>query len=147
MNDTNTPTDRGAAVALSITHENPDENGIAKNGFIDATVPEQNKGDASTNKPNPKGPGLQFPFKLMEILKMAEETGKDHIISWLPEGRGFKVHNKEAFCEHIMPLYFSSNKYKTFQRSLNLWGFESVSKGPCRGACYHEFFVKGHPEL
>ena len=46
-----------------------------------------------------------------------------------------------------MPGYFASQKYKTFQRSLNLWGFESVSKGPERGACYHQYFVKGHPEL
>lgn len=104
----------------------------------------------SVNKSGPKGPGgqnLQFPFKLHEMLKMADRNGKSHIVSWMPEGRGFKVHNKEAFCEHIMPLYFSSNKYKTFQRSLNLWGFESVSKGPNRGACYHEFFIKDRPDL
>ena len=60
---------------------------------------------------------------------------------------GFKVHIKELFCQEIMPGYFASQKYKTFQRSLNLWGFESVAKGPDRGACYHQYFVKGHPEL
>jgi hypothetical protein len=81
------------------------------------------------------------------MLRMAEEQGKEDTISWLPEGRGFKVHKKEEFCETIMPVYFSSKKYKTFQRSLNLWGFESISKGPNRGACFHEFFVKGQPQL
>ncbi|KAG7342585.1 HSF-type DNA-binding protein [Nitzschia inconspicua] len=104
-------------------------------------------GSTMSTAKNSGGHSLQFPFKLHDMLQMAEETGKDHIVSWMPEGRGFKVHNKEAFCEHIMPVYFSSNKYKTFQRSLNLWGFESVSKGPNRGACYHESFVKGQPEL
>jgi len=90
---------------------------------------------------------LQFPWKLHEMLHLAETNGKTNIISWLPGGNGFKVHNKELFCEEIMPGYFASQKYKTFQRSLNLWGFESVAKGPDRGACYHQYFVKGHPEL
>jgi hypothetical protein len=147
MNDTDIPTEGGAAVSISVHQADPTDNATTKNAFIDTIVARQSKGDATTNTRAPKGPGLQFPFKLVEILKMAEETGQEHIISWLPEGRGFKVHNKEAFCEHIMPLYFSSNKFKTFQRSLNLWGFESVSKGPCRGACYHECFIKGYPEL
>ena len=90
---------------------------------------------------------LQFPWKLHEMLHLAEKNGKTSIISWLPGGNGFKVHNKEKFCAEIMPGYFASQKYKTFQRSLNLWGFESVAKGPDRGACYHQYFVKGHPEL
>jgi len=90
---------------------------------------------------------LQFPWKLHEMLHLAEKNSKTCIISWLPGGNGFKVHNKEKFCAEIMPGYFASQKYKTFQRSLNLWGFESVAKGPDRGACYHQYFVKGHPEL
>lgn len=46
-----------------------------------------------------------------------------------------------------MPHYFASNKYKTWQRSLNLWGFESVVRGPDKGACHHRSFVRGHPDL
>ncbi len=96
---------------------------------------------------NGGGQLLQFPWKLHEMLHLAEKNGKTAIISWLPGGNGFKVHDKENFCSEIMPGYFASQKYKTFQRSLNLWGFESVAKGPDRGACYHQYFVKGHPEL
>ena len=96
---------------------------------------------------NGGGQLLQFPWKLHEMLHLAENNGKTAIISWLPGGNGFKVHDKEKFCLEIMPGYFASQKYKTFQRSLNLWGFESVAKGPDRGACYHQYFVKGHPEL
>ena len=99
------------------------------------------------------GPGvvggqlLQFPWKLHQMLRLAEQNCQSDIISWLPGGNGFKVYKKDRFCAEIMPGYFASQKYKTFQRSLNLWGFESVAKGPSRGACYHQFFVKGHPEL
>lgn len=147
MEDPDTAVADGAAPAVA--------DGAAPPNEIPETAPPKavpaDSNNSSINKTaGPKGaggPNLQFPFKLHEMLKMADRNDKSHIVSWMPEGRGFKVHNKEAFCEHIMPLYFSSNKYKTFQRSLNLWGFESVSKGPNRGACYHEFFIKDRPDL
>ena len=90
---------------------------------------------------------LQFPWKLHRLLEEAELTGDDRVISWLPGSKAFKVHDREEFARRIMPVYFTSAKYKTFQRSLNLWGFESVPKGPDRGACYHKYFVRGNPNL
>jgi hypothetical protein len=90
--------------------------------------------------------GMHFPWKLHELL---EETGKINsgVVSWLPGGKAFKVHKKENFCNELMPAFFNSSKYKTFQRSLNLWGFKSVSRGPDKGACYHQFFVRGNADL
>jgi hypothetical protein len=90
--------------------------------------------------------GMHFPWKLHELL---EKTGKGHssVVSWLPGGKAFKVHKKENFCDELMPAFFHSSKYKTFQRSLNLWGFKSVSRGPDKGACYHQFFVRGNVDL
>ncbi|CAJ1959862.1 unnamed protein product [Cylindrotheca closterium] len=90
---------------------------------------------------------LQFPWKLHRLLEEAELSGDSTIVSWLPGNKAFKVHNRQEFANRIMPAYFSSAKYKTFQRSLNLWGFESVSKGRDKGACFHKFFVRGHPSL
>ena len=49
------------------------------------------------------------------MLALAERLGKDDVISWLPGGKGFRVHKKEEFCETIMPNFFASSKYKTFQ--------------------------------
>jgi len=91
--------------------------------------------------------GIQFPWKLHELLEQADKSGNDAIISWLPGGKAFKVHKKEEFCNQVMPAFFNSSKYKTFQRSLNLWGFESVVRGPDKGACYHRFFLRGQPDL
>jgi len=90
---------------------------------------------------------LQFPWKLHRLLEEAELSGDSEIVSWLPGNKAFKVHNRQEFANRIMPAYFSSAKYKTFQRSLNLWGFESISKGRDKGSCFHKFFVRGHPNL
>ena len=41
-----------------------------------------------------------------------------------------------------VPHYFRQTKYKSFQRQLNLWGFERVSKGLEKGCYFHPCFLK-----
>jgi hypothetical protein len=90
---------------------------------------------------------VQFPWRLHELLTEAESNGNDVIVSWIPgTNNAFKVHNKEKFTNEILPAYFSATKYKSFQRNLNLWGFESMTDGPNRGACHHPIFVRGDRE-
>eukprot|EP00539_Tryblionella_compressa_P007742 CAMPEP_0178772306 /NCGR_PEP_ID=MMETSP0744-20121128/22477_1 /TAXON_ID=913974 /ORGANISM="Nitzschia punctata, Strain CCMP561" /LENGTH=370 /DNA_ID=CAMNT_0020428985 /DNA_START=9 /DNA_END=1120 /DNA_ORIENTATION=+ len=84
-----------------------------------------------------------FPYKLHTILDDASGAGFDDIISWTPDGNSFKVFSKARFEEVVMGRYFESNKYKTFQRNLNLWGFQV---GPNK-EIKNEFFVRGQPEL
>jgi hypothetical protein len=92
-------------------------------------------------------PGLRFPWKLHQLLTESESNGNQAIVSWLPSGKSFKVFNKSRFSAEVMPAYFNSTKYKSFQRSLNVWGFECVSQGPDKGAMYQRFFERGNPEL
>ena len=139
------PASRTAAPATSKNCNIP--NNAPTIGAGTATATAMNGTTRGSGNGGGGGQLLQFPWKLHEMLHLAEKNRKTDVISWLPGGNGFKVHNKIQFCSEIMPGYFASQKYKTFQRSLNLWGFESVAKGPERGACYHQYFVKGHPEL
>lgn len=90
---------------------------------------------------------MQFPWKLHQLLEECERNGDAHVISWLPDGKAFKVHERQEFSNRIMPIYFNSAKQKTFQRSLNLWGFEKITAGPSKGACYHSYFIRGQPDL
>lgn len=87
-----------------------------------------------------------FPYRLYEMLEECEKQGKSHIVSWLPDGKAFKVHQVPEFVATILPAYFRQSKYKSYQRQLNLWGFERVTtNGPEKGAYYHASFLKGHP--
>ena len=91
---------------------------------------------------------MTFPCKLHLMLQQAEEESATvGAISWMPDGRSFKIHNKEKFCKMLMPNFFQASKYKSFQRNLNLWGFETVSKGPSKGICSHPLFARGKPLL
>lgn len=87
-----------------------------------------------------------FPWKLHEMLQNSNKDNKEGVVSWLPDGKAFKVHNVPDFVKAILPLYFKQTKYKSFQRQLNLWGFERLTNGPMKGAYFHPNFLRDHPE-
>jgi hypothetical protein len=91
-------------------------------------------------------PAVLFPWKLHEMLQNSLSESKDNVVSWLPEGRAFKVHNVPVFVHDILPQYFKQTKYKSFQRQLNLWGFERLTSGPMKGAYFHPSFLRDHPD-
>lgn len=83
-----------------------------------------------------------FPYRLYEMLQLVERDGLDHIISWQPHGRCFAVHNPEEFAA-ILPRYFKLSKIASFQRQLNLYGFQRLTLGLDRGGYYNECFLRG----
>ena len=93
------------------------------------------------------GTKVDFPVKLHFLLVDVEQRGECDIVSWLPQGHAFKVHDKVKFVNQIIPRYFHSTKFKSFQRSLNLWGFESIRSGPDKGATFHRLFVRDQLKL
>jgi hypothetical protein len=87
-----------------------------------------------------------FPTKLQEMLERVEEDGNSHIISWQPHGRCFVVHKLELF-KTILPHYFKLSKIASFQRQLNLYGFQRITRGPDKGGYYHELFLRNRAFL
>lgn len=83
-----------------------------------------------------------FPFKLHRMLTEAEEQGNDSVLSFLPGGKGFAIHEPRSFVSDIMPQYFTTNRMSSFQRQLNLYGFRRVTDGPNKGAYFHESFSR-----
>jgi hypothetical protein len=88
-----------------------------------------------------------FQEKLQRMLKDTEEEGLTNIVSFLPHGRAFRVHDVDRFVKEIMPRYFNQSKWSSFTRQLNLWGFLRITTGPDVGGFYHELFLKGRPNL
>jgi hypothetical protein len=89
---------------------------------------------------------MKLPDKLHLLLEYAEHDGKTNIISWMPGNISFKVHDKKTFVDTLMPRFFQTSNYKSFQRNLNLWGFETVSKGSQKGVRSHPLFVRDNPQ-
>ena len=96
----------------------------------------------STSRP----PFTPFPVKLYRMLEDARRQGQEHIVSWLPDGESFQVHNPTRFVEEVLPLHFNQKKYKSFQRQLNFYGFLRVTSGPLEGSYGHPNFIQGDEE-
>jgi hypothetical protein len=107
---------------------------------------------------------VQFPLKLHHILEYCRKVGLEDVMSWDTTGKSFQIYNKARFEDEVMPRFFDTNKFKSFQRSLNLWGFYIRNRGNKRvsnegtnvtsqpnqeqgGVCYHRYFVRGRPDL
>lgn len=89
-----------------------------------------------------------FPRKLHELLNTVHEEGLEWIVSWSPQGNGFKVHKVKEFVSDILPRFFMrQTKYKSFQRQLNIWDFDRITKGPLIGSYVHSKFLRGNPSL
>jgi hypothetical protein len=91
----------------------------------------------------PPRPAPLFPEILYEIISDPENF---LIISWLPHGKGFSIHDKHRFATEILPRYFEGTQYSSFTRRLKRWNFERVPRGPEMGAYYNKCFQRGEPE-
>lgn len=87
-----------------------------------------------------------FPVKLYEMLDRVDTEGYRHIISWQPHGRCFVVHDAGAF-KPLLPNYFKLRKIASFQRQLNLYGFQRLTVGLDKGGYYNELFLRNRPDL
>jgi len=88
-----------------------------------------------------------FPVKLHGMLDRIEADGLAHVVSWQPHGRCFVVHKTKEFVNHVMPKYFKQTKMASFQRQLNLYGFNRLTGGIDKGGYYHELFLRGKVSL
>lgn len=84
-----------------------------------------------------------FPKTLKYILSQPTLTS---IVSWLPHGRSFLVHNAKKMESEVLPRFFKQTKIKSFLRQLNKWGFKRITakKGVDEGSYYHEYFLRGN---
>lgn len=104
--------------------------------------------DPKTIKHKAKGGVITpFPVKLHSMLDMIEADGLAHVVSWQPHGRCFVVHKTKEFVNHVMPKYFKQSKMASFQRQLNLYGFNRLTGGIDKGGYYHELFLRGKVSL
>ena len=68
------------------------------------------------------------------------------IISWLPDGSGFTIHDKKRFEVEVLPVYFlKQSKYTSFTRRMNRWGFTIQLHGHKSASYFHPMFIRGVP--
>jgi hypothetical protein len=87
-----------------------------------------------------KATSTPFLIKLWTILA---EPGFSHAISWNRDNRGFTIHDNDALETDVLPSYFRSTQFSSFQRQLNYFAFRKVGK---KGYA-HALFDRSLPQL
>ncbi len=64
-----------------------------------------------------------FPEKLHRMLEYADEEGLCDVVSWLLDGRAFKIHDADAFMSRVAGHFFRATKLRSVHRQFLLWGF------------------------
>jgi hypothetical protein len=121
-------------VHIVVQHHYHDHSGIGTEGYKQQQHPARG------------GVVTPFPLKLHDMLRHLEVDGLSHIISWQPHGRCFVVHKPREFVT-LLPKYFKLSKLASFQRQLNLYGFQRLTRGRDRAGYYHELFLRAKPFL
>jgi len=90
---------------------------------------------------------VPFPYRLHEMLSNVDAKHDSSVVSWLPDGKHFKVHDPRRFVECVIPSAFKQKSLKSFQRQLHLYGFQRVHEGVDKGAYYHDKFRRDDRDL
>lgn len=72
-----------------------------------------------------RGVPQQFPRNLYDMLEsesklIKEDANHPKIISWSESGKAFKIYDVAEFSLSVLPRYFRTKKFSSFQRNLNL---------------------------
>jgi len=72
-----------------------------------------------------RGVPQQFPRRLYEMLeqetKLAQSDAHHRVvIAWSSSGKAFRIIDVTHFADVILPRYFRTKKFSSFQRNLNL---------------------------
>jgi hypothetical protein len=83
-----------------------------------------------------------FPLQLYDVLTKADEDPSlKSIVSWLPDGRSFRVHNEKRM-DGVLQQYFKGIKISSFTRQLQIYGFARY-----KGVCTHVLLQRGERHL
>lgn len=61
-----------------------------------------------------------------EYISMVNDPESDDLICWSDDGASFFVNRQEDFARKVLPRFFKHNKFSSFVRQLNMYGFHKV---------------------
>ena len=96
---------------------------------------------------------------LTDIHSFLDESNNTDLIRWSDDGNSFIVLDEDEFANTLIPELFKSNKYASFVRQLNMYGFHkkvglsdnsmraSEKKNKSPSEFYNPYFKRGRPDL
>ncbi|KAH7320995.1 hypothetical protein B0I35DRAFT_204285 [Stachybotrys elegans] len=114
---------------------------------------------AQKAKREAQGKRKQIPPFVQKLSSFLEERKNEDLIRWSEKGDSFIVLDEDEFAKTLIPELFKHNKYASFVRQLNMYGFHkkvglsdnsmraSERKNKSPSEYFNRFFRRGHPNL
>ena len=80
-----------------------------------------------------------FPMRLHMILSNPDFQD---IVAFVSHGRSWRIIDQRQFEDRVIPLYFRHQRYSSFARQVNGWGFRRISRGTDYNSYYHEVCLR-----
>jgi hypothetical protein len=126
-----------------------------------STNPNNTAGDKSLMREAADGPiqqaplgrfyNLTFQYKLRAMMEAVEkDEALSSVVSWNPDGTALVIKMPRFFSTQVLPRFLRTNKFVSFQRQLNAYGFRRTNlyDGIDGEHIYeHEHFRRDQPEL
>ncbi|KAI7899739.1 uncharacterized protein BX663DRAFT_488969 [Cokeromyces recurvatus] len=80
----------------------------------------------SYNSSNTQPLQKNVPAFLNKLYSMVNDPESDDLICWAEDGASFFVNRQEEFARKVLPRFFKHNKFSSFVRQLNMYGFHKV---------------------
>jgi hypothetical protein len=95
--------------------------------LVDQTAPARLR-EFSIPRTGKRGVPQQFPRHLFDMLNsetklLEDDASHPNIIAWTESGQGFRIVDATEFAVTILPAWFRTKKFSSFQRNLNLVRF------------------------
>lgn len=86
---------------------------------------------------------------IQKLSLMLNDTKNSQYINWSEDGMSFIIFDLDNFVQNILPLYFKHDKFQSFVRQLNMYGFHKKNRLPRRkNQIYNknlQFYQFSHP--
>ncbi|KAL7532345.1 hypothetical protein ACHAWF_004104 [Thalassiosira exigua] len=103
---------KGAAQPIPLTVPSGTDATIISNGIAPGTPSTDNRdkaasaGTAASGVPNMFHGKGSFPLNLTLMLESVESMNLSHLVSWVPSGQSFVIHNPDQFLALVLPKFF-----------------------------------------
>lgn len=112
-----------------------DDNGYVDDDDIYQPTPAEamSTTTTTTTSSHPGSKSETFPYRLYRMIEDAHAEGNSDIIHFMPHGRAFIVEHHDKLVDKLLTRYFNQSKYVSFQRQLNIYGFQKLTVGTDQG--------------
>ena len=103
---------------------------------------------------NPDCKARNTPSFVLKLANLLQTEEYHQYVDWGEKGESFVVKDRDSFSRIVLPRYFKHNRFSSFRRQLNLYGFrkvtnvnESLLPDDEKDEFRHMFFVKNKLNL